>query len=42
MLILNILVQVWYYRMGENIFEIAGEDNNFFPATVKIQGNEFV
>lgn len=24
---------------GENIFEIAGEDNNFFPATVKIQGN---
>jgi sialate O-acetylesterase len=24
---------------GENIFEIAGEDNNFFPATVKIEGN---
>ena len=24
---------------GENIFEIAGEDNNFFSATVKIQGN---
>ena len=24
---------------GENIFEIAGKDNNFFPATVKIQGN---
>ena len=26
-------------RDGENIFEIAGEDNKFFPATVKIEGN---